>query len=259
MSGPLTLPDGTWSGGMDPDSSVDECAAQACYGCYCKNMDEQPFCQKYNEDEQEKLKLTAAIIAVSVCTNVVLKVLITQVTKFEGCHTSTEEEISTAIKIFVALLINAAVLPICLYADLSEFSWIPFVFDGVYSDVTGEWHANVGYPFSQAALINAFSFPFPSMSEPLLWHMQRWALKSRMRTHLQLEKLYTPVKFLLSERCGQFLTVIFYTIMFSSSTPMLYVCMIIYLHPAVLLRPCFAATPLRHASAVHGQACAPGC
>lgn len=139
VSGPHTLPDGTWSGEMDPDSSVDDCAAQACYGCYCKNMDEQPFCQKYNEDEQEKLKLTAAIIAVSVCTNVVLKVLITQVTKFEGCHTSTEEEISTAIKIFVALLINAAVLPICLYADLSEFSWIPFVFDGVYSDATGEW------------------------------------------------------------------------------------------------------------------------
>lgn len=134
--------------------------------------------------------------------------------------------------------------------NLSEFSWIPFVFDGVYSDVTGEWHANVGYPFSQAALINAFSFPFPSMSEPLLWHMQRWALKSRMRTHLQLEKLYTPVKFLLSERCGQFLTVIFYTIMFSSSTPMLYVCMIIYLilqyycDRVSLLRLC--GTPVRY-------------
>jgi hypothetical protein len=57
----------------------------------------------------------------------------------EHAHSITFQEVSISWKMMVALVINTALLPLFMGADIKELRLVPFLFQGDYPDVTSEW------------------------------------------------------------------------------------------------------------------------
>ena len=81
--------------------------------------------------------------------------------------------------------------------------------------------------FHYSAIINALAFPLAYVGEVLFTKCWRCCCKGGAKTQHDLNELYRPPKFALAERTGQFLSVVFYTLMLSSGAPLLWpvVCM----------------------------------
>jgi hypothetical protein len=55
----------------------------------------------------------------------------------------------------------------------------------------------------QVAAVNAVVFPLMSLFNPYLWRLQTRVMTRRVKTQREMNKLYCPPKFLLSERYGR--------------------------------------------------------
>jgi len=51
--------------------------------------------------------------------------------------------------------------------------------------------------------VNAVVFPLMSLFNPYLWRLQTRVMTRRVKTQREMNKLYCPPKFLLSERYGR--------------------------------------------------------
>lgn len=227
-----------WDGGFDPISNVDECAAHVCYGCYCSekgywdydnNADGLgDFCKEYWDNEILRQIILAFGIMVSSAMNIVLKELNVVLSKMEHDHSHTKQEFSIAARMMVSLTINSALLPMLMAADITELRRVPFLFKGDFSEVNAQWYSEVGNLVVQVAAVNAVTFPLSCLSKVWLWKLKIYFFSPYIRTQQQLNQLYRPPRFLLSERYGPFLAAMVYTIVFSSGMPILYMVLMLW-------------------------------
>jgi len=249
-----------WGGGFDSSSEVDECAAHACYGCYCSAMGSRAynantdglgaFCDEYFTNEVLRDVIAAGGVVVSSAMNIVIKEANQLMSQMERSHSLTAQEVSFSCKMMLALIINTMMLPLFLGADIGELAKVPFLFQGEYSEVSSEWYNEFGNRFIQIALINAIAFPLSCLGKVGKWRLMIWFYSSRVRTQQQLNDLYRPPRFFLSERYGPFLAAIVYSVIFSSGMPVLYATLVLWCAVQMivdrlsLLRYC--ATPPRY-------------
>lgn len=228
----------TWGGGFDPSSQIDECAAHVCHGCYCRKKgywDYEKdadglgsFCEEYWSNEMLRQAILIGGIVVSSGINIVIKLASIVLSELEHAHSLTFQEVSISWKMMTALVINTSLLPLFMGADIHELRFVPFLFEGYYTDVTSEWYADFGNGFVQVAFINALAFPLSCIGKVWLWQLRIKVLTRRVKTQRQLNQLYRPPKFLLSERYGPFLAAMVYTIIFSSGMPVLYAVLVLW-------------------------------
>lgn len=207
-----------WTGGFDDTTHIDECAAQICYSCYCKKNTEEDFCKTYNENEVEFNLIIVGAICVSATANLIIKELAIRLSFFERPHSTTARELGIAEKMTVALMVNMCLLPLLMTTQLAIPSW-----PGKFDDTSSGWFNDFGNTLVQIALINSISFPFTLLSPVIIWRLLVHFLTPSVKSQRQLNELWTPPPFLLSERYGQMNAAFLYTIIFSSGMPLLYV------------------------------------
>ena len=102
----------------------------------------------------------------------------------------------------------------------------------------------------EIAFLNAVSFPFTLLSPVVLWKLQVWFFTNKVKSQRELNELMTPPPFLLSERYGQLIAQVMYSLIFSAGMPLVYVAMVLFLvlslaiDRVMLLRYC--ANPPRY-------------
>ena len=250
----------TWDGGFETSSNVDECAAHVCYNCYCAEMgyyayssDEDglgSFCKAYWDDLINKGLVMATAVLVSMTMNIILKELCNQLAWYEHPQSLTQREMAIASYMVVSLVINMALLPLFVVANISEFSALPWLFKGDHKDVAGPWYGEFSKKFMEIAFLNAVSFPFTLLSPVVLWKLQVWFFTNKVKSQRELNELMTPPPFLLSERYGQLIAQVMYSLIFSAGMPLVYVAMVLFLvlslaiDRVMLLRYC--ANPPRY-------------
>ena len=225
---------GAWGGGFDTTTWADECAAQVCYSCYCEDVgflawqrddadfDARPFCSDYWRNQALFLVYTAMVLVVVAAVNMVLLVMSKVMGNFERHATISGRDRAVAIKLAVALTINTAVVPVLTYAYVAPLKDVPLLFSGVHSDVNATWHDLVVTAIVTSAIINAITFPLAHYAKLATRRLRLCCCRRFAKTQHDLNKLYKPPKFALAERTGQFLSVLFYTLMLSSGAPLLW-------------------------------------
>ena len=148
----------------------------------------------------------------------IIKELAIRLSFFERPHSTTARELGIAEKMTVALMVNMCLLPLLMTTQLAIPSW-----PGKFDDTSSGWFNDFGNTLVQIALINSISFPFTLLSPVIIWRLLVHFLTPSVKSQRQLNELWTPPPFLLSERYGQMNAAFLYTIIFSSGMPLLYV------------------------------------
>jgi len=118
---------------------------------------------------------------------------------------------------------------VVLYSFIEALEGFPIFFQGQYSDFDYEWYGKVMVTIMGTALINAFSFPMGRLLGGFAKQLLRNCLKKKAKTQHALNSLYKRMPFTLSERYGQMLSVVFYTIVFSAGAPPLVIFAAVYM------------------------------
>ena len=96
--------------------------------------------------------------------NIILKELCNQLAWYEHPQSLTQREMAIASYLVVSLVINMALLPLFVVANISEFRALPWLFKGDHKDVAGPWYGEFSKKFMEIAFLNAVSSP--SRSSP---------------------------------------------------------------------------------------------
>ena len=239
--------------GMDPNSLVDECAAAVCMACYCSDYvaesDNDTYCMKYSMDNIMRALFGGVATVIAAVLNVLVKTLSIWLSEKEHHHSYTDFEKSVTWKIMSVMMLIMVLLPLFMTANIPAAS-LGFLFNGEHKDFSPWWYSEFATKFQQVAFINAFSLPFSMASKVIVFELKRRFLAGGVKTQTQLDELYTPPPYLISERYGMFTSAVLYTLMFSSGMPLLYLIMMVMcgmltlVDRVVLLR--FNARPPRY-------------
>ena len=224
---------GAWSGGFDSTTDEDECAAMACFDCFCKTRvlglipnalgmkgDADGYwllCEDYFAAQGLGLA-TSGFTAV---LNVILGTLTRVFSNFECHHTKSGLESSVSVKLFLALIINSALIPVLVFSNIPKLNFLPYLFQGPYKDFEVDWYQVVSSTLSITLVVNALAFPVKSLVTSQLRRLSRWAFASSAITQRQLNAMYEGEEFDLSERYAQVLSMIFVALAFQSTMPLL--------------------------------------
>ena len=234
-----------WSGGIFPDSNADECAAHVCHHCYCKkkgfaayNDDADglgSFCKEYWDDQILGVVYLGIAVAVSTVMNLILKELCNQLAYWEHPQSLTKKELAIASYMIIALVVNMAFLPLFMAAQIDALAGIPFLFKGGHPDMTGYWYSDFSNKFAQIVILNAGSFPFTLLTPVVIWRLNRWYFTDKVKSQRELNELTTPPPFLLSERYGQFIAQVVYSLIFSAAIPIVHVAMVVFIAMSIVI------------------------
>jgi|TARA_B110000967_G_scaffold71004_1_gene73507 hypothetical protein len=228
-----------WAGGLVTNSNVDECAAHVCYTCYCKGKGFgayyeskdglQDFCKQYWDNQTLGVVYLTLAVSVSMIMNLILKELCNFLAMWEHPHSLTKKELAIASYMIVALVVNMAFLPLFMAAQIQKLSGVPFLFKGGHPDMTGYWYTDFSNKFAQIVILNAGSFPFTLLTPVVLWRINVWLNTPKVKSQRELNELMTPPPFLLSERYGQFIAQVVYSLIFSAGIPLVHVAMVVFI------------------------------
>lgn len=240
--------------GFDNTTIVDECAAAVCMTCYCSEHSEEAgnesFCRKYSMDNRVRAILGAFATIIAAVLNILVKTLSIFLSEKEHHHSYTDFEKSVTWKIVTVMLLIMVLLPLFMAANIPDISSLGFLFNGEHKDFSPWWYSEFATKFQQVAFINAFSLPFSMASKVIVFELKRRLLAGTASTQRQLDELYKPPPYLMSERYGMFVSAVLYTLLFSAGMPLLYFIMILMcgmltvIDRVVLLR--FCARPPRY-------------
>jgi hypothetical protein len=231
----------TWQGGWI-NTQADECAALTCMKCYCTSIVSFANIQDlitgyYNSQKAgagedlcsdifDQVLLEAAVqfgtIAVTTVTNMILMSSASFFSHFERHRTVSATEANAALYTFLALFVNQALVPVIIYSLIEILEGFPVLFQGPYSDFESGWYNKVMVMLLGSAMINAFSFPLARAAPAVIGGMTRLFTGCCAHSQRALNKLYQPSKFELSQRYGQIMCVMFYTIIFFAAAPPLF-------------------------------------
>ena len=224
---------GAWSGGFNATTVEDECAAMACFDCFCKSRvlglipnalgmkgDADGYwllCEDYFVAQG----LGVATSGFTAVLNVILGTLTRVFSNFECHHTKSGLESSVSVKLFLALVINSAMIPVLVFSNIPKLNFLPYLFQGPYKDFEVDWYQVVSSTLSVTLVVNALAFPVNSLVKSQLKRLSRWAFASSAITQRQLNAMYEGDEFDLSERYAQVLSMIFVALAFQSTMPLL--------------------------------------
>lgn len=228
-----------WAGGIVTTSNMDECAAHVCYHCYCKEKgfsayyDDTDglgdFCKEFWDDQTYGIVYLAVAVGVSTVMNLILKELCNFMAMWEHPQSLTKKELAIASYMILALVVNMAFLPLFMASEIPELKSIPFLFKGGHPDMGGYWYTDFSNKFAQIVILNAGSFPFTLLTPVVIWRLNRWYFTPKVKSQRELNELMTPPPFLLSERYGQFIAQVVYSLIFSAGIPLVHVAMVVFI------------------------------
>ncbi|KAK3259870.1 hypothetical protein CYMTET_31148, partial [Cymbomonas tetramitiformis] len=221
---------GPWEEMEVGEKSV-QCASLVCYNCFCEqrgwraySADEDElgsFCKDYWTAWYFQLSIEAGTLVVVAAADYLLMEVMRRLANFEKHKTRSELETSVAMRVFVVLTINNAVVTVLMHARVHGLDWIPILFKGSFKDFAVEWYGRVGGELLFTTVINVFSWP---LREPIMagmgWLRARLCTPFR-RTQESLNKLWEPPEFLLAERTGQMMSAVFLSLLFCAGIPLL--------------------------------------
>jgi hypothetical protein len=231
--------DEAYAGGVLATSHAAECAAHICHHCYCEkkgfdaysNDDDGlgSFCKEYWDDQFVGVAYLGVTVGVSTVMNLILKELCNQLAYWEHPQSLTQKELAIASYMIIALVVNMAFLPLFMAAQIDALSPVPFLFKGGHPDMTGAWYTDFSNKFAQIVILNAGSFPFTLLTPVVIWRLKRWYFTEKVKSQRELNELMTPPPFLLSERYGQFIAQVVYSLIFSAGIPLVHVAMVVFI------------------------------
>ena len=140
---------------------------------------------------------------------------------FECHHTKSGLESSVSVKLFLALVINSALIPVLVFSNIPKLNFLPYLFQGPYKDFEVDWYQVVSSTLSITLVVNALAFPVKSLVTSQLRRLSRWAFASSAITQRQLNAMYEGEEFDLSARYAQVLSMIFVALARQSTMPLL--------------------------------------
>lgn len=187
---------------------------------------EADICHEYDVDKNRSLASTIILAIVTSLMNNVIKTFAKVLSKFERAHSYSEMEKAVSSKLVVTLVINMVILPLLLSAKVGVLKWVPFLFEGDHRDFNRTWYEDFCNKFSQVAMVNSIMFPATSILPAVVWRVKRAVLGRYSKTQQQLNDVYKPPAYQLSERSAVYTAAIVYSLMFSSGIPLVYVYLI---------------------------------
>jgi hypothetical protein len=148
---------------------------------------------------------------------------------WEHPQSLTKKELAIASYMILALVVNMAFLPLFMASEIPELKSIPFLFKGGHPDMGGYWYTDFSNKFAQIVILNAGSFPFTLLTPVVIWRLNRWYFTPKVKSQRELNELMTPPPFLLSERYGQFIAQVVYSLIFSAGIPLVHVAMVVFI------------------------------
>jgi hypothetical protein len=153
--------------------------------------------------------------------NVLLGLFTRAFSEFERHHTKSGLESSVSIKLFLALVVNSALIPVLVFANISKFDFLPYLFQGPYTDFEVDWYQTVSATLSFTLVVNAAVFPLTALWKAGFKSFSRFAFGGGALTQRQLNKMYEGDQFDLSERYAQMLSMVFVSLCFQAAMPLL--------------------------------------
>jgi alpha-tubulin suppressor-like RCC1 family protein len=202
---------------------------QTILACYCQKRLEvaREYCAPYLLTQTRVQALSITAILGVIVINAVLTNVLNACAIFEKHHSITEEEGAIAKKVFLAQFMNTALLSTIVNTDLAFYfpSLQPFkdsnILTGIHKDFTSDWFSMVGAPIVATVLSASIT---PNVVLLLQWPISivtRFLLKNRQKTQRLLNELFKGPKFMLSERYGVMLSMMFTILLYSGSIPIM--------------------------------------
>ena len=95
-----------------------------------------------------------------------------------------------SVKLFLALIINSALIPVLVFSNIPKLNFLPYLFQGPYKDFEVDWYQVVSSTLSITLVVNALAFPVKSLVTSQLRRLSRWAFASSAITQRQLNAMY---------------------------------------------------------------------
>ena len=202
----------------------------------------EPLCEAWlDEFTTINLMSTLAVLAVIV-VNEALKGFFRTLVDFEGHETHTHEILSLALKLFVAMLVNTAMLVVLIAGNLNLFTngrenhvtrllREGAIFSGARSDFTWKWYLEVGTAVTVTMFINVFALNASSFSAAVQTKLLRCVDRgcsvdmsiTGQKLQVQLENMYTGPKMMLEERYAALLVQFTVSVIYSGGMPILWI------------------------------------
>ncbi len=202
---------------------------QTILACYCQKRIEvaREYCAPYVLTQTRVQTLSITAILGVIVINTLLTNVLNACAIFEKHHSITEEEGAIAIKVFLAQFMNTALISTIVNTDLAYYFPIlqPFkdsnLLTGIHKDFTSDWFSMVGAPIVATVLPASIT---PNLVLLLEWPIsivKRFLLKNRQKTQRLLNELFKGPKFMLSQRYGVMLSMMFTILLYSGSIPIM--------------------------------------
>ena len=202
---------------------------QTILGCYCAKRlaIAGDFCAEYIQTQTQIQVLSITAVVGVIAINVILTKVLNACAIFEKHHSITAEEKAIAIKVFASQFMNTALIGTIVNTDLSYFfPSLQFLKDaglltGIHRDFTSDWYSMVGATIASTVLPACIT---PNVTLLMQWPISvvtRILLKNRQKTQRLLNELFKGPKFILSERYGVMLSMMFTIVLYSGSIPIM--------------------------------------
>jgi len=200
--------------------------------CASLNVKQESLCEEWGIAAAKKFALMIGSVAAVVIVNALLDMVMFSLSRFEKHFSDSTRQSSTALKIFMAQLMNTCFVMLMVNMNLELFVHGGFLFSGSFSDMSVSWYRQVGATLLLTMIINCFA-PHVSLIIKLgvaklkLWNDRRigccttaqW--HSKQMTQDNYEQLFMGPSAYLERRYGQMLNSIFMTMIFSAPMPAL--------------------------------------
>ena len=192
---------------------------------------EGDLCTTFGNDfiSAQGLALGATVVAVII--NALLSALLTAFTKFERHMTLSLETSAIASKVFIAQLLNSAIIVVLINANLpfvrnSGLSFIESLglFSGDFASFDGMWYSVVGSTIMFTQFLETFvPHIAPVLRSVVVFKFQQRGALLAASSQSDLNRRYTPPRLNVGQRLPVVMKGIVVTMLFSSGMPILYV------------------------------------
>jgi hypothetical protein len=198
------------------------------------------WCVKYAFDYGEIQALTVGGVMLVVVINIVLKMVMKNLVRFEHPQSKSEYSVSLARKLFIVQLINTAAILLIVNGNLNSMGinnglLDGLIFGGDYDDFNSQWYGTVGSSLVLTMLINMLTPLYSPVGNCVTRGLKRAGdrakcLKcccqdrqySKKLTQAEYESLWNGGDFELPNRYGALQMVYWVTLIYGTGLPILY-------------------------------------
>jgi hypothetical protein len=194
----------------------------------------EKLCEAWVHQKLRLQGLSIGSVLIVLFVNLILDTMMRFLVKIERKNSRTEELVSIARRVFCASFVNTALISLVIQGNLSFFTDSRTPMAGDHADFTVAWFNSAGTAFMLTMMLNIVvphakvwaMYPVHSLKiyfDGFKCCGKPWQTHRRSRQVVQhdLQELLVGPEWELAARYGQILNVIFVTMMFSSTMPLL--------------------------------------